>query len=317
MTKNALVLSGGSVKGCFQAGAIQAVFESGFIPDIIYGASVGSLNGAFMTNFAGKKFLATKQALTTQDWIDIGQQLKNFWFTRIQFPYDVAIQRGLVGDILHIAFNKFEGLSDTSPINNKVDEVIEMKNMLAAPVMLKVGTVDFISSDLKYVTPKDAGFMEALKGSIAIPIAMPPSVSSGKVMFDGGVREVAPMGIAINDENENIIVVCCQSKLLETTGNDFSEKKLLKLIDRLQDIIVNQNVKNDSEWITFLNQVVNETKGMNIPSLASYKIIKHLIIQPEEQLNIDISSFTAKEIRDLWQKGYDTAKKMLGAPMHA
>jgi predicted acylesterase/phospholipase RssA len=44
-TKKALVLSGGSVKGAFQAGALKAVFETGYAPEIITGISVGSLNG--------------------------------------------------------------------------------------------------------------------------------------------------------------------------------------------------------------------------------------------------------------------------------
>ena len=42
MSKTALVLSGGSVKGAFQAGAIRAVLETKQ-PDYIYGISVGAL----------------------------------------------------------------------------------------------------------------------------------------------------------------------------------------------------------------------------------------------------------------------------------
>ena len=52
--KRALVLSGGSIKGSFQAGAVAELLESGFVPDAIYGTSVGSLNGSFLTERAGR-----------------------------------------------------------------------------------------------------------------------------------------------------------------------------------------------------------------------------------------------------------------------
>jgi|GEM_PF-5766007 len=38
--KKALVLSGGSIKGAFQAGAIKVVLESGFKLDIIIGNKI-------------------------------------------------------------------------------------------------------------------------------------------------------------------------------------------------------------------------------------------------------------------------------------
>lgn len=51
----AFVLSGGSIKGAFQAGVITDLLTSGsFMPDAIYGTSVGSLNGAFLADRAGR-----------------------------------------------------------------------------------------------------------------------------------------------------------------------------------------------------------------------------------------------------------------------
>jgi predicted acylesterase/phospholipase RssA len=52
----ALVLGGGSLKGAFQAGAIQAILEAGFEPEAIYGISVGSLNAVFLIHEAGRQF---------------------------------------------------------------------------------------------------------------------------------------------------------------------------------------------------------------------------------------------------------------------
>jgi len=44
----ALVLGGGSVRCAWQAGAIKAVFQKGFVPDRIIGISGGAMNTAFL-----------------------------------------------------------------------------------------------------------------------------------------------------------------------------------------------------------------------------------------------------------------------------
>ena len=49
MGKLGLVLAGGGAKGSYQVGAYKALLELGLRPDIITGASVGSLNGAMFT----------------------------------------------------------------------------------------------------------------------------------------------------------------------------------------------------------------------------------------------------------------------------
>lgn len=46
--RTVFVLGGGGALGAYQAGALQALLEHGVVPDAIYGASVGALNGAFL-----------------------------------------------------------------------------------------------------------------------------------------------------------------------------------------------------------------------------------------------------------------------------
>ena len=46
--KTALVLSGGGSRGAYEAGAWQALVETGIEIDIVTGASVGSINGAMV-----------------------------------------------------------------------------------------------------------------------------------------------------------------------------------------------------------------------------------------------------------------------------
>lgn len=54
----AFVLSGGANLGAVQVGMLQALEEHGVVPDLIVGASVGALNGAFIAQRFGRAGLA-------------------------------------------------------------------------------------------------------------------------------------------------------------------------------------------------------------------------------------------------------------------
>jgi predicted acylesterase/phospholipase RssA len=49
-SRTVFVLGGGGALGAYQAGALLALLEHGVVPDAIYGASVGSLNGAYLAH---------------------------------------------------------------------------------------------------------------------------------------------------------------------------------------------------------------------------------------------------------------------------
>lgn len=48
--RTALVLTGGGNRGAIQAGALLALFEHGFRPDLIVGMSVGAINGVLLSS---------------------------------------------------------------------------------------------------------------------------------------------------------------------------------------------------------------------------------------------------------------------------
>jgi NTE family protein len=89
----ALVLAGGSILGAFQVGAIAQVLKS-YQPDIIYGVSVGALNGGYLANFIGKNFPNAPN--TSINWAAAGDDLKNFWLTNLTKPEQLVRQRSTV-----------------------------------------------------------------------------------------------------------------------------------------------------------------------------------------------------------------------------
>lgn len=129
-TKKVLILAGGSIKGAFQAGAFQALIENGYRPDFIYGVSVGSLNGAFVCNEAGKQDIDSVENL---DWNLIAQNLTSFWARNIAQPADIAVRTKDVSLFAHILFERFHGLLNTTPIQNLIKKTIEVHNLKKEP----------------------------------------------------------------------------------------------------------------------------------------------------------------------------------------
>ncbi|MHA2033329.1 MAG: patatin-like phospholipase family protein, partial [Candidatus Kariarchaeaceae archaeon] len=142
-TKKALVLSGGSVKGAFQAGAVKAVLETGFAPEIITGISVGSLNGTFITNEVGR-YLREEPGKKI-DWSKIGQALYDFWREKITGPNSIVKKRNKIILFLQVVFNNFQGVTDSKPIDTFIDQTISMENINASGIELAVGTVNLLS----------------------------------------------------------------------------------------------------------------------------------------------------------------------------
>ncbi|MBO9541018.1 patatin-like phospholipase family protein [bacterium] len=73
MGKTALVLSGGGLKGAYEAGVLRTLAEAGIVPDVIVGISAGALNGAYVAN------MVAEGAFTPQR---LDEFLVQLWATR-------------------------------------------------------------------------------------------------------------------------------------------------------------------------------------------------------------------------------------------
>lgn len=302
-TKKALILAGGSIKGAFQAGAFRAVVENGFRPDFIYGVSVGSLNGAFICNEAGKQDIDSIENL---DWNLIAQNLIDFWTRNIRQPEDVALRTKDISLFAHILFEKFHGLLDTTPIQNLIKKTIHVRNLKKSAIGFQAGAVNIGNGQITYVDSTDKDFIDYLLASSAIPIIMPVVNIGGdktKQFVDGALRDVAPLRRAIENGAEEIICILCHPENFE--GGNFNSRNIPQLSERIMDIAVNEIMSNDVEWAIFLNKLVSD-KELNISSrtFTSYSKVKLTIIRPESSINLDLQNFNSYDIQNLLDMGY-------------
>ncbi|GAA4457524.1 hypothetical protein GCM10023189_28400 [Nibrella saemangeumensis] len=296
----ALVLGGGSLKGAFQAGAVMAVLEAGYEPDAVYGISVGSLNATFLAYEAAKQYKETRYV----NWPKAGRHLLEFWIRNITRPQDIATIRSRFRTGFNTLMSRFDGFLDNAPIRNLITNHVDMEVLRNGPVKIKVGAVDVVGGDIIYADANDPNFMEFVYASSSLPFLMPGVHIGGdtkKLFMDGGLREVAPLRVAIEDSASEIVCVTCQSRRIY--NEKFNCRNLLNLMDRVKDITVNQIVNNDISWAErFAERERMHGRDMRLT-----------VVRPTEPLSLNLLRFTSQDIGDLIVKGYQAATDVLRA----
>jgi NTE family protein len=301
--EKALVLSGGSIKGAFQAGAIAEIFNSGFVPDAIYGTSVGSLNGGFLAERAGR-------AGSSPNWPAIGEELVNFWQDNITSFEKIGKRRGTLKLVWTLARKKFDGFIDTTRLRKLIEREFKVDNMRKSPVAFSACAVNIADGQAVYATPQNPGILDYIIASAAIPVVMPVSVIGKQPFLDGGIREVAPLKRAIDDGANEIICIVCQAENL--AGAALNHKNIIELTERLMDIVINELVADDLRRCEFINQFAGSNgRSMAKSPFKDKRFIDLTIIRPEATIALDLEKFTYDEIVNVIHAGRNTATKIL------
>ena len=290
----ALVLGGGSLKGAFQVGAIQAVLESGFEPEMIYGISAGSLNATYLINQTVKQ-CADNQSI---NWPSVSKSLIEFWLKNITQPADIALERSRFSLGYNTLMSRFDGLLDPSPLHNLIRQNIDADFLRRATIKLKVGAVNIITGRMVYATPKDENFIDYVLASSSIPMLMPAVQIAGNhrsALLDGGLRVVAPLRVAFEDGATDVVCIACHAEHIHE--EPFNYRNFLKLIERVKDINVNQIVNSDISWAE--NYVEKENLKGRPLSLR--------VIRPQTPLKLDMLNFNSDDVARLIVQGFETA----------
>jgi NTE family protein len=290
--ENALVLSGGSIKGAFQAGAIEVALEQGFVPDAIYGISVGSLNGAFLADRAGRAILKGR----LPDWPAIGRELVEFWTREIKSSEDIARKKGFLGIAAGVLFKNWGGLSDTTPLRNLIKREISLDNIRKSPVYFACGATNLNSGEIFYADFGNSGsnLIEFIFASSAIPFFMPQvpikhfvdGVMREEVYIDGAGRDSSPLSCAIEKGAVNVLGIYCHPLTMDLKhGLDY--RRFMTYTERVMDILSNEQINNDHKIGVLINALITHGAGTQAGSpLAGKRVIHGLkrVIRPEKEI---------------------------------
>lgn len=292
----ALVLGGGSMKGAFQVGVIQAVLEQGFKPDMVYGISVGALNSTYLTYAASTQF----QEKGEIEWDKAGRKLLEFWLENITQPSNISTLRSRMTLGVSTLMSRFEGLLDPTPLHNLIRNNIQAEVLANTPIKLKVGAVNVESGDIKYTAPDNPFFLDYVRASSSIPMLMPAIDIEHHLYLDGGLREVLPIREAIADGATDIVSIGCHSsQLYQPEG--LNARNLITLIERVRDITVNEVANSNIAWA---ESTVDRSNLRGKP-------MKLKVIRPTAPLVLDLQHFTSADISRLIVEGYKTGLEAL------
>ena len=312
-SKKAIVLSGGSIRGAFQAGALNAIFQSGYRPDVIHGISAGALNAAWLANETGK-------IGENISWEDAGKGLSELWLNNIQSPRDVIRKRSIVGIGLNILFRNFKGLIDPAPLKALLKTHLNRDNIGNSPAQLLIGAVNLISGDIEHKYQTDRKIVDFVLASASMPIIFPPAFIRGMPYTDGGIRDIAPLKHVIAEGVDEIIIVVTQPDPIERLklGRTFRPGRVTHLIDRVVDIFLNEILLNDLKELKKVNQDLialqpcMPTSRAN--SLENKRLIKFKIIRPEGPYPATIMNFQQEDIKEMIEEGFAVGSNAMKQP---
>ncbi len=183
----AFVLTGGGSLGAVHVGMLQALYEAGIRPDLIVGASVGAVNGAFIASRPQTPDTAEELATVWRGLRRRDVFPRNFW-------------NGLLG---------FSGRRDHLVPNRALRRLLETHTQFAnledAEIPLQVVATDSATGQEVSLSSGDA--IDAVLASAAIPGVFPPIEWEGRKLFDGGISNYAPITQALDAGADTIYVL--------------------------------------------------------------------------------------------------------------
>jgi NTE family protein len=184
----ALVLGGGGTRGAAQVGMLQVLAESGFVPDLILGTSVGAVNGAA---FAGNPTVEGVAHLT-RIWqgisgVDVYPQ------RRVRGPWQFLQQR--------------ESVHSNTGLLKIIEDGIAYDRLEDAAVPFEVVATSLNDGSEQWLSTGPA--VQAVLASAAIPAIFPPVEIGDERLIDGGVVNNVPLLRALDAGATRIVVLLC------------------------------------------------------------------------------------------------------------
>ncbi len=314
--RNSLVLSGGNVKGAYQAGAVKALlnhtFPDGgkFEPGGIFGVSVGSMNGGFLADRAGRAALAGK----APDWGNIGSELEAFWRDNITNFASIGKKRSALTLVANIVSGKFNGLTTMDGAANLARSNISAENLKASKTFFACGVTNMATGDYFNADVGTFGdnILDYVVASTREPVSMPLMWIGNQPLADGGLRNVAPLKPAIKMGTSKMAVIAMKPDHMSVVDakNEFGH--IMKLLKRTIGTLTSEIMNNDLNQVRKINTQVRAEIASGTQTLTSGKrIIEFIEVRPDERLPINVTKFNTNDIQNLITAGERDAKKQL------
>jgi NTE family protein len=292
--KRALVLSGGGCLGAFEVGAIEYLIQKqGLNFDIFLGTSVGALNVSFLG-----------QAYNFQELGQYAEILKKFW---LSITGDWSIYRKNILGELVLLFRDY--LYIPTGLIKIIDQYIDFNRLCGNPAkVVKIAVVATETGELRYADNRReelwADFPKYILASASMPIFFPKVSIDSNHWYDGGLRDITPLG-AVFDEKPDEIVIVTNFPIRDDFSpylGAASPTGSLNTLMRTIDILTGEINANDIQLAHEINERPECFPGRK-------KVPLQLIIPKNPIAEHNPLNFNPQRIRDHMQQGFIAAQK--------
>jgi NTE family protein len=173
----AFVLAGGASLGAIEAGMLRALYEHEIAPQLIVGASAGSVNGAFIAS----------RPTIAETALELAAVWRSTKTLEVFPPNPVTAVLGLIGERDHLVPN--------AGVKAMLETRLQFKALEQAPIPFHVVATDVLSGLEQPLSEGDA--LTAVLASAAIPGVFPTVEFGGRRLMDGGVADNTPISHAV------------------------------------------------------------------------------------------------------------------------
>lgn len=267
-----LVLEGGTLRGLFSAGVMDAFLEVGIEFPYIVGVSAGIANAA---SYVSKQYGRTLDYLQRYRNDKRYMSMRNFLKDGAYFGLDFAFNT-IPNELVPFDYDTFHAYEGT---------------ILAGVTSAKTGKMVYLDEQ------KDTKTWDILRASCALPGYFPPIEINGQEYYDGGLRCSIPYAKAFNDG-------CDKAVIILTNPEGYIRKLKLSYV-AMANLIKHKYPALEKLFLTrylVYNKQINHIKELEKSGRA-------IVLRPTRMLNSFEKN--TDTMRDVWQMGKDAAAEKL------
>lgn len=302
-----LSLPGGSAKGAREVGAMLALSELGWVPDIIAGTSIGGLHAGFIADRLGQGM----------DFHAAVRELDLLWTYSLRENAGPLVEErsklSLVWDIVH---GKWKYVLDASFLHAMIDEHIQEFNTRRCPIPVVVSAVDVSTGAFRYFRNTDSFFMDGVHSTMVMPLTFEGWDGASHPNFfgwDGGMVDVAPIDPLVQAQADEIVVIPNHPRVLRFNTEPFDSGSLKELLSRLSMIITHNTLIDDLKHIEQINWVVEHWQP-NDEFSQRWKHIKTRVIWPPGMPKIELETMALADYIRVRSEGRQTTLEEMAKP---
>ncbi len=195
-----LVIGSGSVKCAAAIGVVKALSDAGIAIDRVVGCSAGAL---FAAVIALGYDTASAKEITLRTWTkDLTSRPNRIGYLRLLAP-----------KLFGFRTDNFS-LRDDRPMLERMRSVFGDRRIEDTPVPLHITATDFATGELVEITR--GSIVDAIRASLALPLAFAPVRVDGKLLVDGYLADPLPLSVAMKHGSRVIVAVGFESPYQES-----------------------------------------------------------------------------------------------------